>query len=212
MKICGITREEDLAVAAAAEADAVGFVVGVPSSPRNLSIEKAEALMKHKPIFLKSVVVAPADDVSMLVKIYENLKPDAVQVHGKNTVDFSVVREKMPNVRLIKTVYANSTSAVNEAVKASGFFDAVLLDSFSQGKFGGTGVVHNWEFSRRIRQKIEPRPLILAGGLTPENVQGAVRFVQPYAVDVSSGVELCPGIKDQHKVYKFIKIVKRISL
>ena len=212
MKICGITREEDLAVAVAAGADAVGFVVGVPSSPRNLSIERADKLMKHIPIFVESVVVAPADGISSLVKIYESLRPDAIQIHGENSLDFSVIREKMRDVRLIKTVYVKTASAINEAVKASGYFDAVLLDSFAQGKPGGTGVVHDWELSRWIRQKIEPKPLILAGGLRPENVRDAIRFVQPYAVDVSSGVELSPGVKDPQKIFEFIKNVKEVSL
>jgi phosphoribosylanthranilate isomerase len=212
VKICGITREEDLAVAVAAGADAVGFVVGAPSSPRNLSIERAEKLMKHIPIFIESVVVTPADGISSLVKIYESLRPDAIQIHGENSLDFSVIREKIRDVSLIKTVYVKTASAINEAVKASGYFDAVLLDSFAQGKHGGTGVVHDWELSRWIRQKIEPKPLILAGGLKSENVRDAIRFVQPYAVDVSSGVELSPGVKDPQKVFEFIKNVKEVSL
>jgi phosphoribosylanthranilate isomerase len=212
VKICGITREEDLAVAVAAGADAVGFVVGVPSSPRNLSIEKAAELMKHIPVFVESVVVTPADGVSSLVKIYENLRPDAVQIHGENLLDVSVIREKMRGVRLIKTVYVKTANAVDEAVKASGSFDAVLLDSFVQGRHGGTGVVHDWELSKRIKQMIEPKPLILAGGLRPENVQDAIRVVQPYAVDVSSGVELSPSVKDPQKVFEFIKNVDGVSL
>jgi phosphoribosylanthranilate isomerase len=212
VKICGITREEDLAVTVAAGADAVGFVVGVPSSPRSLSIKRAEKLMKHIPIFVESVVVTPADGISSLVKIYESLRPDAIQIHGENSLDFFVIREKIRDVRLIKTVYVKTASAINKAVTASGFFDAVLLDSFSQGKSGGTGVVHDWKLSRRIRQKIEPKPLILAGGLSPENVRDAIRFVQPYAVDVSSGVELSPGVKDPQKVFEFIKNVKEVSL
>ncbi len=212
MKICGITRKEDLAVAVDAGADALGFVIGVPSSPRNLPLERAEKLMRHIPIFIESVIVTPAEDISSLSKIYEELRPNAIQIHKKGSVDFTSIREKIHNVHLIKTVHVKTASAVNEAVKASGYFDAILLDTFTQGKLGGTGTVHNWELSRCIRQRIKPKPLILAGGLRPENIQDAIRFVQPYAVDVSSGVELSPGIKDSDKILQFIKNAKEVSL
>jgi phosphoribosylanthranilate isomerase len=212
VKICGITREEDLAVAVAAGADATGFIVGVKSSPRNLTLERAEKLMSQVPIFVDRVVVTPANSVDPLVKTCETLKPDAVQIHGENPLDASVIRQKIPEARLIKTVYVRTADAVNDAVKASGSFDAVLLDSFAQGKHGGTGIVHDWELSGRIRRVIEPKPLILAGGLKPHNVENAIRVVQPYAVDVSSGVESSPGVKDPQKIFEFIKNAKEVSL
>jgi phosphoribosylanthranilate isomerase len=105
-----------------------------------------------------------------------------------------------------------SVHAVDEAVKAANTFDAVLVDSFVAGRFGGTGKVHDWELSKRVRQKVHPKPLILAGGLNPENVQDAVRVVKPYAVDVSSGVESQPGIKDSKKVFEFIKNAKEVEI
>lgn len=212
VKICGITREEDLAVAASAGADAIGFVVGVHSSPRNLTLERAKKLMRHIPIFVDSVLVTPAGNIDSLIKTYETLRPDAIQIHGENSLDTSVIREKIRKVRLIKTVYVKTAEAINDTVKTSGSFDAVLLDSFAQGKHGGTGVVHDWELSGRIRQMIEPKPLILAGGLRPENVQEAICVVQPYAVDVSSGVESSPGVKDSHKVIEFIKKAEEVII
>lgn len=212
VKICGITREEDLDVAVSAGADAVGFVVGVPSSPRNLTLERTEKLIKHVPIFVDSVVVTPANNLNSLFKTYEILRPDAIQIHGENLLNASVIHEKIRDARLIKTVYVKAADAINDAVEASSSFDAVLLDSFAQGKYGGTGVVHDWELSGRIRQMIEPKPLILAGGLKPENVEDAIRVVQPYAVDVSSGVELSPGVKDSQKVIEFIMNAEEVSI
>jgi len=212
VKICGITREEDLAVAVAAGADATGFIVDVQSSPRNLTLERAEKLMSQVPIFVDRVVVTPANSIDSLVKTCETLKPDAIQIHGENPLDASVIREKIPDARLIKTVYVKTADAVNAAVKASRAFDAVLLDSFAQGKHGGTGVVHDWELSGRIRKMIDPNPLILAGGLKPENVKNAIQAVQPYAVDVSSGVESSPGVKDPQKIVEFIKNAKEVSV
>jgi phosphoribosylanthranilate isomerase len=140
------------------------------------------------------------------------LRPNAIQVYGENPIDASAVREKIGDARLIKTVYVKTADAIHEAVEASCSFDAVLLDSFAKGKHGGTGAVHNWQLSRQIRQMVEPKPLILAGGLKPENVQEAIRVVQPYAVDVSSGVEISPGVKDKQKVFEFIKKAKEVSL
>jgi len=206
VKICGITRKEDLEAAAAAGADAVGFVVGVASSPRNLSLTEAEKLIRQTPSFVKNVLVTVPTSLKDLIKVCEKLNPDAVQIHGENL--FSAVREKLPTTHLIGAVKANPTNAVENAAKAAKMFDAVLLDSFAYGKHGGTGVIHDWNLSKHIKQLIHPKPLILAGGLNPENVAEAVRTVEPYAVDVSSGVERQPGVKDNLKMIKFVKNAK----
>ncbi|MFB0501871.1 MAG: phosphoribosylanthranilate isomerase [Candidatus Bathyarchaeia archaeon] len=212
VKICGITREEDLAVAVAAGADAVGFLVGVPSSPRNLTLERAERLLKQVPVFVDSVVVTIPDSIESLVKIYDRLKPTAIQIHGGKPFDATVIRDKIRNARLIKTVYVKTGNVTASVVEDSKAFDAILLDSFASGQYGGTGVIHDWELSRQIKQVIEPTPLILAGGLKPENVKEAILTVQPYAVDVASGVELQPAVKDSKKVYSFIKNAKEIAI
>jgi len=212
VKICGITREEDLAVAVAAGADAVGFIVGVPSSPRNLTLERAERLLKQVPVFVDSVVVTVPDSIDSLVKIYDRLKPTAIQIHGEKPFDATVIREKIRGARLIKTVYVKTGNATAAVIEDSKAFDAILLDSFTSGRYGGTGMIHDWELSRQIKQVIEPTPLILAGGLKPENVKEAILTVQPYAVDVASGVELQPAVKDPKKVYAFIKNAKEIRI
>lgn len=212
VKICGITRKEDLDDAAAAGADAVGFVVDVASSPRNISLTEAEILIRQVPPFVKSVVVTVPTGLEELVETCEKLNPDAVQIHGGNLLDVSAVREKLPNMLVIGAVKANPTNAIDSAAKAAKMFDAVLLDSFVHGKHGGAGVVHDWELSKCVKQVIHPKPLILAGGLNPENVAEAVRIVEPYAVDVSSGVERQPGIKDYKKIIKFIKNAKDVRI
>jgi phosphoribosylanthranilate isomerase len=208
VKICGITRKEDLEAAAAAGADAMGFVVGVASSPRNLSLTEAEKLMRQVPPFVKSVLVTVPASLEDLAKACKALNPDAVQVHGENLQDVGATRGKLPNTLLIGAVKANPSGAVEDAVKAAKMFDAVILDSFVQGKHGGTGVIHDWNVSQHIKQVIHPKPLILAGGLNPENVAEAVRTVEPYAVDVSSGVERQPGVKDKLKMIEFVKNAK----
>ena len=212
VKICGITREEDLAVAVAAGADAVGFIVGVPSSPRNLTLERAERLLKQVPVFVDSVVVTVSDSIDSLVKIYDRLRPTAIQIHGEKPFEASVIREKIRGAHLIKTVYVKTGNTAESVREDSKAFDAILLDSFTSGQYGGTGMVHDWELSKQIKQIIEPTPLILAGGLKPENVKEAILTVQPYAVDVASGVESRPAVKDPKKVYEFIKNAKEITI
>lgn len=212
MKICGLTREEDLAVAVAAGADAVGFIVGVPSSPRNLTLERAEMLLSQVPIFVDSVVVMAPKSIKQLVEVCERLKPSAIQIHGKEQLDSSEIREKIKDTRLIKTVYVTEDTLNETAIEDSKMFDALLLDSFSKGQYGGTGKVHDWTLSRQIKEAVAPVPVILAGGLKPENVKEAILKVQPYAVDVASGVELSPGVKDHEKVRAFVENAKKIKL
>jgi phosphoribosylanthranilate isomerase len=208
VKICGITRKEDLDAAASAGADAVGFVVGVASSPRNLSLAEAGSLIRQVPPFVKTVLVMVPASLGELVEACDALNPDAVQIHGDNLQDVGAVRDKLPAKLLIGAVKAASLDAVGSVAEAAKMFDAVLLDSFVQGKHGGTGVVHDWNVSQRVKQLVQPKPLILAGGLNPENVAEAVRTVEPYAVDVSSGVERQPGIKDHRKMVEFVKNAK----
>jgi phosphoribosylanthranilate isomerase len=209
VKICGITRKEDLNAAAAAGADAVGFVVGVASSPRNIALEKAEKLIRQVPPFVKSVLVTVPRSIDEF-EVYEKLNSDAIQIHGEKLHAAASVRLKVPNTLLIGAVnaqLANTPDAVSTAAK---LFDAVLLDSFAEGRYGGTGIVHDWELSKRVKHVIHPKPLILAGGLNPDNVAEAVRTVEPYAVDVSSGVEQQPGIKSHQKIVEFIKNAKDV--
>jgi phosphoribosylanthranilate isomerase len=212
VKICGITRSEDLAIAVAAGADAVGFLVGVPSSPRNLTLERAEKLLRQVPIFVDSVVVTAPNSIMELVDVCNRLKPTVIQIHGKEHLEGSEIYERIKDTRLIKTIYVKSSSLNKATIEDSKIFDAILLDSFTRGQYGGTGQVHDWTLSRQIREDVAPMPVILAGGLNPENVQEAILAVQPYAVDVASGVELQPGIKDQKKVRAFVANAKEIKI
>jgi phosphoribosylanthranilate isomerase len=208
VKICGITREEDLKMVCNMGADAVGFVVGVPSSPRNLPLEKAKKLIKLVPLFVKSVLVAVPEDESQVLSFYESLKPNIIQIHGEKSLDIALLRERLPDVPLVRGVNVKSQETLNVAIRESKFFDAILVDSSTSNIYGGTGLTHDWSVSKRIRDAVHPKPLILAGGLNSENVKEAVKTVRPYAVDVSTGVELKPGIKDPEKVASFIRNAK----
>ena len=210
VKICGITREENLEAAVNAGADAVGFVVGVPSSPRNLSPEIAAELVEMVPVYTKTVLVLVPGGVDEAVEAYETIRPDVLQIHGEETLNAILLKTMMPGVALIKGVNPEPDRMM-EAAEDTGGYDALLLDAFVPGKHGGTGVKQDWEVSARLREAIHPKRMILAGGLNPANVEEAIRVVKPYAVDVSSGVESRPGVKDPKKIASFIMNVRKVK-
>jgi len=207
VKVCGITNTEDLEVAVDAGADALGFVVDVPESPRSISLDRAQDLVETTPPFVQSVLVSVFDTVDQLETLCSCLAPDAVQVTG--TLPRDAICEQFRGIRLIHAVAVNDQAGVvlPSAVRC----DAVLTDSCVPGAHGGTGKPHNWNVSRAISELIAPTPLILAGGLTPGNVRAAIETVRPYAVDVSSGVEARAGIKDPAKIRAFIEAVSEAS-
>lgn len=211
VKICGIKSTKDLHTAVEAGADAVGFIVDVPQSPRNLNINEAKKIMKTAPVFVETVIVTVPNNLNHLEKIHEELNPKTIQVHGSNQT-YREIRERLPDTRLIGAIRAENHNTIKTATQAVEILDAILLDTHILGKYGGTGKIHDWNLSKQVREAIHPKPLILAGGLNPENVKKAIQRVKPYAVDVSSGVEARPGIKDPEKVFQFIKNVKEVEI
>lgn len=220
IKICGIRSPEDIKLAALYGADAVGFITEVPvESPRKLDSDTAAALISKVPECLESVMVIMPENSSRALELIEKVNPDIVQIHSDlSPVELEVIRERT-DIPIIKTLTVPAGlgaskihSLVNRLLKEiqelekSGVVDSVLLDSGIAGKTGGTGCIHDWDLSRRIAEETE-LPLILAGGLKPENVQEAIRVVSPYAVDTASGVETL-GKKDAVKIRSFIEEVR----
>ncbi|MEM1557782.1 MAG: phosphoribosylanthranilate isomerase [Thermoproteota archaeon] len=206
VKICGITRVEDLELAVNAGADFVGFVVNVPSSPRNLKHDAAARLISAIPTSIKSVVVTVSRNLEDLNSVMQ-LGADYIQLHGEPSL-LTRFAEEARGKRVIGAVNARLPNALDLAVEYSKLFEMVLLDSSTDNGLGGSGKTHDWRLSRIIRDRLQPKPLVLAGGLTPENVATAVNIVKPYAVDVSTGVEARPGVKDPEKVLTFIRRAK----
>ncbi|MEM0445023.1 MAG: phosphoribosylanthranilate isomerase [Nitrososphaerota archaeon] len=200
VKICGIKRVEDLEAAVAEGADAVGMVVGFPSSPRNLRIDEAAEIRRRVPLFIDAVLVTQAKNIEELRWAVEKVQPDALQLYGPLAV--GVAKEAAPSCRVIKPLKAGDEPTDLEVMGA----DAVLLDSHSAGLPGGSGRTHDWFEARRVKERVG-LPLILAGGLNPTNVREAIRVVKPYAVDVSSGVESSPGVKSRELIRAFISAV-----
>jgi phosphoribosylanthranilate isomerase len=219
IKICGMRTPEDIELAAFYGADAVGFITEIPESPRKLDSDTAAALISKVPKCLDSVMVIMPENSSRALELIEKVRPDIVQIHSSlSSAELETIREKT-DIPIIKTLSVPAgmgsskiQSLVNRllkdvrALEESGSVDSVLLDSGIAGKTGGTGCVHDWDLSRKIAEETE-LPLILAGGLKPENVQEAIRVVSPYAVDTASGVETS-GKKDAVKIRTFIEEVR----
>jgi phosphoribosylanthranilate isomerase len=208
VKICGLTRPRDVEIAANHGADAVGFVVGTPSSRRNLRLEKAKKLIKSVPIFTSSVVVTAASDPKILRNIVKRLSPDALQVHRFDPRSIDDIRKSNPGLTIILATPIHDSRSISNVETIIKFSDAIMAETPNQHGIGGTGRTHDWELTRQLRSRIHPHPLILAGGLTPSNVKSAIETVKPYGVDVSTGVEDKPGLKDHRKMKEFIEKAK----
>jgi len=211
VKICGNTRKEDVEHAIHSGANAIGFIVGFPSTPRNLDLDQAYRLLKDIPTSIDSVVVTNEYNRNLMLRIAEKLPITTIQLIG-NTQYSQEIREIFPDIHLIKVVYAEPERLIQSALNFSKDYDTILIDTKTKDIPGGTGLTHNWSLSRKAVTTIHPTPVILAGGLTPQNVEDAVRIVQPHSVDVSSGVESTPGIKDHSKVETFIKLAKGVKI
>ncbi len=207
VKICGLTREEDVDSAVDAGADAVGFISGFPNSPRAVSLSRAASLISRVPPFVTSVLVTTADSLVENLDLVKRAGPRAIQLYGgspdtvRHSFHASLLRPYSVSGRE-GDGGADLLSKVKEAVRG---YDALLTDTARKGYDGGTGLTSDWSLCAAIRKAVAPTPLILSGGLRPENVELAVATVAPFCVDVSSGVESSPGVKDEAKVRAFVR-------
>ena len=200
IKICGITRQEDADVAVAAGADALGFVFYDPS-PRNVGVDQAAEIIRNLPAFVTSTALFVNADVSTVQQVIDSTCIDLLQFHGDEDVAYceQFARPYMKAIRMKPGV-----DVVAECARYASA-SAILLDAYRPGVPGGTGESFDWELiPEEVRGSI-----VLAGGLTPDNIRKAVETVNPFAVDVSGGVEASKGIKDKEKVEKFIQEVNR---
>lgn len=196
VKVCGITREVDIQHCVNYGVDAIGFVF-VESSPRYVTIDQAIALVAKVPPFIQSVGLFMGQSSEFVASVLSEVPLNLLQFHGDETPDEC----ELHNMDYIKAIpMGGGTDPVEYAKryqKAKGF----LLDSHKLGESGGSGGTFDWS---KVPENMG-KPLILAGGLTIDNVATAVAEVRPYAVDVSSGVEAAKGLKDQEKIAAFMR-------
>ncbi len=209
IKICGNTNPGDLNHAISCGADAVGFITDVPvKSPRKIDAQTAKQLIGQVPVLVDSVLVIMPDDLDSAMALIAETAPTCVQIH--NDLPSSELAIISKTVKLIKTIAIPKDASfeiidpiISRIKELSGIADAILLDTGTGSGGGGTGTVHNWQISAEIVRRCK-LPVILAGGLTPDNVADAIRQVHPYAVDTASGVET-DGARNPDMVQQFIK-------
>jgi len=199
VKICGITRRQDAEHAIACGADALGLVF-YEGSPRHVTPEAARRLVAGLPPFVSLVGLFVNADAETIRRTAETCRLDLVQLHG----DESPEQCLLPGLKVIKALRVRDRQSLRRVDEYR--VDGLLLDAWCPDAYGGTGKSFDWGLAAGLART---RPLILAGGLTPVNVTEAVRRVAPFAVDVSSGVESAPGIKDPAKVAAFISNAKQ---
>ena len=200
VKICGITNVEDALHAAQAGADALGFVFH-EDSPRNVSPERAAAIIGALPPFVQAVGLFVNGEVDFVNSVAEQCRLDLIQLHGDESPEYCGLVTR----RVIKAFRVKDITSLDPILdfKVAGY----LLDAYSPKAYGGTGVTFNWEIAREAKKY---GSVILAGGLTPDNVRQAVERADPFGVDVSGGVEVAPGRKDPEKVKEFIRRAKGV--
>ncbi len=204
VKICGVTTPEDACLAAELGAHAIGLNF-YPESPRSISPFAARNILRKLPPLVSSVGIFVNWAPEPIIALSQALRLAAAQLHGDETPQtVAEVAEKIPVIKALRIEKGSAPIGLPRHRAAAAF----LLDAASRGQFGGAGVTTDWVQARILA---ESHRIILAGGLTPENVAEAILAVRPFAVDVASGVESVPGKKDPAKLRAFFSEVARAS-
>jgi phosphoribosylanthranilate isomerase len=198
IKVCGITNLDDALSVVEAGADALGFVF-YPQSPRSIDPESAREIIRILPPLVTSVGIFVNEHIEKVQEIAKHCFLDLLQFHGEESPEYCDWFSR----RVVKAFRIRDSIPLDEMKRynVSGF----LLDTYSKDLPGGTGVSFDWSL---VRESVHQKPLVLAGGLTPESVGEAIGEIRPYAVDVSSGVEKSPGSKAPEKIRQFILAVQ----
>lgn len=214
-KICGINTWENARIALDCGADALGFLVGITHLAEDkIEVEDAKKIIDKLPPFVSTVAVTHLQDPKKIVEMCKYLGATTLQIHDYiSPEEVAFCKEELKLVKIIKAVHVldgDKQGTIDMAHSFEKVADALLLDSRTAERLGGTGKTHDWNISKEIVEQLNI-PVMLAGGLTDQNVYDAVKKVRPYAVDVNSGVEIA-GDKDWNKVYGFITNAKRAEM
>ena len=212
VKICCIRGVDEAVLAIRYGASALGLVADMPSGPGVISEELISEIASIVPPYVTSVLLTSRRSVNEIVRQHQRCGTNAIQMVDRLELGgYGELRELLPGVDLIQVVHVVGEESIDEAVEIAPQVDAVLLDSGNPSleikELGGTGRIHDWDLSKRIRDSIG-KPVVLAGGLNAENVVDAIRQVEPYAVDVCSGVRTNNAL-DEAKLSLFMDRVAR---
>lgn len=212
IKVCGIRSVEEAAGAVDAGATAIGILVGVAESvPDRVTPDVGKKIAASVPGGVTTVMVTHLTDPEEVADIAGYMKVRAVQVHGDMDVrGLRTLRSLLPGVLIIKTIHVTGDEAAFRARDYAAAADMLLLDTAAGGKIGGTGVTHDWSVSAEIVESSRV-PVILAGGLNPENVAAAIEQVKPHGVDANSGLEHGDGSKDFEKIKAFVAAAQLLT-
>jgi phosphoribosylanthranilate isomerase len=197
VKICGMTNLEDALLAAELGADALGFIF-YAKSPRYVAPETARAIIAQLPPFVAAVGVFVDEAAAVVQELAARAGLDWVQLHGQESPDYC----RSLGRKVIKAFRIQDEGSLSRLADYRGAAQALLLDTYKKGQVGGTGETFDWHLARQAKQY---GPIILAGGLTSENVAQAIATAQPAAVDAASGTEAAPGKKDPAKLRAFFE-------
>ncbi len=204
VKVCGITNLKDAQIAVEVGADALGFII-YQKSKRFIKAKDVRLITSQLPPFVSKVGVFVNEDPHQVLEILSYAHLDFAQLHGEESPQDC---EYIGKNRVIKVFRLKSKEEVNKLEPYVGKVRAFLLDTYDTKAYGGTGKPFDWEIALEVKRIFPKVPLILSGGLTPENVNSAISTVKPFAVDVCSGVEALPGKKDPEKLFSFLKKAK----
>ncbi len=200
IKICGITNKEDALWAVNLKVDALGFILA--DSPRRVRPEIVQGIIELVPPFISSVGVFVNEDRKKVKEIAESCGLTTLQFHGEESPSYCQGFKQ----KIVKAFRVKDKSVLKKAAQYQNKVDAYLLDTYSAFTYGGTGKTFDWSITKEIKEF--GLPIILSGGLNPENIREAISEVEPYGVDVSSGVEERPGKKNMEKLINFVRIVR----
>ncbi|HEV2884385.1 MAG TPA: phosphoribosylanthranilate isomerase [Pyrinomonadaceae bacterium] len=214
VKICCIASVEEAWMAINSGAAALGLVSAMPSGPGPIPEKLIKEIAAKIPPTIATFLLTCRQDVEAIVDQQKRLGVNTIQICDRlEERSHSELRKALPGISLVQVIHVNGEESVEEANAVAPFVDAILLDSGNQSlpvkELGGTGRVHDWNVSKRIREAIDI-PLFLAGGLRPSNVADAIRQVQPFGVDVCSGVRDGDGRLDQEKLAAFFASVQSV--
>jgi phosphoribosylanthranilate isomerase len=205
IKMCGLTREKDVIAGLDAGLDALGFIF-YEKSARNVEPDFVRLMVSKMPPFTECVGVFVNREREEVEEIIEYCGLSYAQLHGNENPKFCERVERFVSpCRVIKAFRVSEESKSDEFTPYAPVIHGYLLDTYKKGSAGGTGETFNWNIIKRLNLQ---RPMILAGGLTPGNIEEALAQVQPFGVDVNSGVEIEPGIKDHAKLNDFVQKVR----